>query len=233
MPMPTEGVREAVERYFGDLRSALDSLPDSERDDVVEEIRTHVLERIGAETDITAVREVLRAVGEPRELASQYVTQALLRRAARSRSPWLLLRTTFRWATTGAAGAVAFLITVLGYGCAIVCYLTAVLKPLFPARLGLWASADRTLTLGYCSPGPSPVEMYGISLRPPTSFVLGTLGPSQGPVRELLGAWLIPVGIVAGMLCAVATTFLVRRLIGRFGSPREPGARAVTAPPTR
>ena len=226
--MSADAVREMLEGYLAELRSALGRLPDSERDDVVAEIRSHVLERIGPEANGASARAVLDAVGQPRELASQYVTQALLHRAVRSRSPWLLLHTTFRWASTGIAGVIAFLITVLGYGCAVVCYLTAVLKPLFPARLGLWTSGDHMMTLGYCSPGPPPVDMYGISLRPPMSFVLGTLGPSQGPVHELLGAWLIPVGIVAGLLCAVATTYLVRRLISRFGTSRRLGVTRAT-----
>jgi len=224
--MSVEGVNAVVERYLAELRSDLAGLPESERDDVVEEIRTHVLERIEAESDPAAVRGILDAVGRPRELASQYVTQALLRRAVRSRSPWLLLRTTFRWATTGIAGVITFLLTLAGYGIALVFLLSALLKPFLPARIGLWLGPDSALTLGYWN-GRLPAVAFGMSAGPPGLFCVACqLGPREGPLHELLGIWLIPIGIVAGMLCALGTTYLVRRLIGRFALRRGPAARA-------
>jgi uncharacterized membrane protein len=222
--MSADAVREIVERYLAELRSALGRLPDAERDDVVAEIRSHVLERIGPEANAASVREVLQAVGEPRELAAQYATQALLRRAVRSRSPWLLLRTTFRWATTGIAGVIAFLLTVTGYGAALVFLLCAFLKPFLPAQIGLWLGSDAALTLGYWN-GRLPAEAFGMSLGPPGLFCVACqVGPRDGPLQDVLGVWLIPISIVAGMLCAVVTTYLVRRLIGRFGLRRRPDA---------
>jgi uncharacterized membrane protein len=133
-----------------------------------------------------AINEILRAVGDPNELASQSKTEAMLKRAVTSKSPWVILRSTLRWAMTGAAGVIAFLLTLTGYGCAAVCYLCALLKPVFPSRIGLWLAPDHMITLGYRASGFS-AEMYGISVRPPASFVLGTLGPTEGPARELLG----------------------------------------------
>lgn len=132
-----------VNLYLVRLRKALADVPSSERDEMVEEIRSHILERIEAEGPVTeqVVDKVLWAVGDPEELASEYKTEAMLRRAAGSKSPWLLLRTTLRWATTGIAGCIAFLITSVGYGCAAVCYLCGFLKPVFPAHVGLWLGA--------------------------------------------------------------------------------------------
>jgi hypothetical protein len=92
----------------------------------------------------------------------------------------------------------------------------------FPSRFGVWLSPGSTLTIGYWS-GRLPSELIGLSLRPPASLIVfGTFGPTQGPVRELLGIWLIPAGIVAGFLCAIATTWCLRGLFGRSAGRRSP-----------
>ncbi len=221
--MCADDIATSIERYLARLRKALGDVPGPERDEMVEEIRSHILERVEAEGQVTeqVVNEVLRAVGDPRELAAQYKTDAMLRRAARSRSPWLLLRSTLRWATRGIAGVIAFLATLTGYGCAAVCYLCFLLKPFFPARVGLWLSPEHTITLGYWNGHFSGTEVYGISVRPPFSFALGTLGATQGPVRELLGPWLFPVALLCGSLFVIATTHLTRWFIKKFGKRKS------------
>jgi hypothetical protein len=218
----TDSAMAAVNEYLARLRKAFAYLPSAERDEMVEEVRSHVLERIEAEPCVTeqVVNGILRAVGDPKELASQHKTEAMLRRAVRSKSPWVLLRSTLEWATTGTAGVIALFVTLTGYGCAAVCYLSVFLKPFFPARVGLWLRPEHILTLGYWDGRFSGTEVYGISVRPPVSFVLGTLGPTDGPVRELLGSWLLPVGVLCGGVFVVGTTLLTRWFIRRFG-PRK------------
>ena len=221
--MSTDSAMALVNQYLARLEKAFGHVPSAERDELVEEVRSHVLERIEAEPHATeqVVNEILRAVGDPDELASQHKTEAMLRRAVRSRSPWVLLRSTLRWARTGIAGLISLFVTMAGYGSAAVCYLSVFLKPLFPARIGLWLRPEHTLTLGYWDGRFSGTEVYGISVRPPASFVLGTLSPTEGPVRELLGPWLFPVGVLCGGLFVVGTTLLTRWLIRRFGPQRR------------
>lgn len=223
--MVTDDVVEAIDRYCSRLGKALHGAPPSERDEIVAEVRSHILERAEAEGEVTTevLTEILGAVGDPLELGSEYTTYAMLRQAARSRSPWRLLRATARRARTGVAGLVAFLATGVGYGCVVVFLLGAVLKPVFPSRIGLWLAPQRTLSFGYWNGRLEGAETFGISVRPPLSFVLGTLGPTDGPIRELLGIWLIPIAVVLGVLLFVATTFFARWVIGRYvtrGSPR-------------
>jgi hypothetical protein len=208
-----------VTQYLVRLEKAFRHVAPAERDELVEEVRSHVLERMEAAPRVTeqVVNDILRALGDPKELASQHKTEAMLRRAVGSRSPWVLLRSTMRWATTGTAGLIALLVVTTGYGSAAVCYLSVFLKPLFPARVGLWLRPEHTLTLGYWDGRFSGTEVYGISVRPPFSFVLGTLSPTEGPVRELLGPWMYPVGLLCGGLFVIATTLLTRWFIRRFG----------------
>jgi hypothetical protein len=214
-----DSVLAAVDHYLARLETAFDHMPSVERDEMIQEVRSHLLERIEAEPHVTerGVKEILRAFGDPAELASQHKTGTMLRRAVASRSPWVLLRSTLRWATTSTIGLIAFLVMVTGYGSAAVCYLSVFLKPLFPTRIGLWLRPENTVTLGYWDGRFSGTEAYGISVRPPVSFVLGTLGPTDGPVRELLGPWLLPLGLLCGGLLVIATTLLTRWFIGRFG----------------
>ncbi|MGE5124655.1 MAG: hypothetical protein ACM3PV_00075 [Betaproteobacteria bacterium] len=141
----------------------------------------------------------------------------------------LVLRTTLRWAGRGAAGVVALLVTVSGYGSALVCYACAVAKPLFPSRIGMWLTPEHAVTIGYWS-GRLPSELIGLSVRPPVGLVVfGTLGPTAGPVRELLGPWLTPAGILAGFFLALPTTWCARRLIQRHLARRVRLGAAFTA----
>lgn len=216
--MPMNNVVEAIDQYCSRLWKALHKVPTPERDEIVREVRSHILERVEAEPNVTEdiLAGIFRAVGEPGELASEYRTQAILSRATRSRSPWLLLRATMRWAASSVGGVVAFLATLVGYGCAVVFVVCALLKPVFPSRIGLWLAPEQTLSFGYWNGRLSGTEIYGISVRPPASFALGTLSATDGPVRELLGMWLIPVGVLCGALFFVATTIVARWLIRRF-----------------
>ncbi len=219
--MYADDVAGRIEGYLATLRKALTEAPAQETDEIIEEFRTHIAERLEAEGEVTeqTVNQVLRAVGDPRELASHYKREAMLRRAATSKSPWLLLRTTLRWATTGLVGAVAFAVTATGYGCAAVAYLCALLKPILPAQIGLWLGPEHTITLGYRASRFS-AEMYGISVRLPASFALGTLGATEGPARELLGPWLFPVTLLLGVLFVFVTGSFTRWFIRRFGRLR-------------
>lgn len=235
--MPTDEVQEAIDRYCAHLAKALRHLPPGEKDEVVEEIRSHVLERVAAEKDPSPhwVGEILQAVGDPGELAAEWTTDLALRRAATSRSPLRLLAATLRWATRGLAGFVAFILTLAGYGSAATFYACAFVKPFFPSRIGLWLGPERTLAFGFWNGRSVGTEIYGISVRPPASFVLGTLSPTNGPVRELLGPWFIPVGILLGALALVATTLAARWMIATFGlrsgGPSGPAVRGANHPP--
>jgi uncharacterized membrane protein len=221
--MPANDVTGAAEQYCRRLWKALQKVPSPEREEIVREVRSHILERVEAEPKITqeVLAKILQAVGDPKELAAEYRTQAMLRQATRSRSPWVLLRATLRWAAKSLAGFVAFLATAMGYGCAAVFFLCALLRPVFPSRIGLWLAPQRTLSFGYWNGRLSGAELYGISVRPPFSFVLGTLGPTDGPVRELLGVWFIPVGVLCGALSLLATSIVARWLIRKFSRKKR------------
>jgi hypothetical protein len=182
---------DTIDRYLLRFRLALTGVSASDKEELVSEIRSHIVERL--EDPSVAVSEVvdrtLTALGPPEVLAARYQTEGLLERASTTSSPALLLRATMRWAMTGIRGFFAFWLLFVGYFAGGALYLTAMLKPFLPNHVGLFWGPDE----------------YGFAVR-----VAG-----QGPQRDLLGMWYCPVALGLGCLCIIGTTKFVRWMIAR------------------
>ena len=172
----------ATEAYLERLRTGLRGVDDGEVREIVEELRSHILEK-AADGDVDAV---LAALGSPLELAGRYLTDSLLARAAESRSPVRLLRSLFRWASLSLAGFFVLLGSVVGYFTGGAFILVALCKPFHPRNAGLWTYRDAAGDLG-------------ISVR------LG-YGNAPGVGVDVLGWWIVPVGLVAGSGLVMLTT---------------------------
>src|SRR5215471_18448964 len=71
-----------INDYLAQLRKSLSGMTISEREDIVQEIRMHIRERLG-ETQ-TSLDSVLSGLGPADELAEQYRTGLLVQRAQKS-----------------------------------------------------------------------------------------------------------------------------------------------------
>jgi uncharacterized membrane protein len=182
-----------INDYLARLRAALAGMSVSEREDIVEEIRMHLRERLADQQ--ANFDAVMAGLGPAHELARQYRTGLLVQRARTSISPLVILRAALRWATTGIEGFMVFTIALIGYAMGGGFILLALMKPFFPANTGLWV-------------GPSQFSF---------SFRMGaTMTNPTSPVHEVLGWWLIPVCLVIGSLSLALTTKLLQFLMGRF-----------------
>ena len=184
----TTDAQQRIDAYLARLRSHLRGLdPESVRD-IVEELRSHILERAAASGGLTGpeVEAALAGLGNPDELARDYVTDAMLARAEASRSPIRVLESLFRWASLSLAGFLVLLGSVIGYFMGGVFLLLAVLKPFHPQTAGLWVWRDRAGDLV-------------------TSFRLGFVGTPED-AREILGWWIVPLGLIAGCALIIFTT---------------------------
>jgi hypothetical protein len=183
-----------VEAFLRELRARLCRLPAAEVDEIVAELRSHVRDSAGVEPAASAVAVVLERLGSPAELADAFANERLLARAQHSGSPWMLLTGLFRLAGASLAGAAALVGLVAGYVVAASLLVAALVKPFAPDRVGLWrlAGDEASLRLGLV-PGSAPP--HG---------------------EELLGWWIVPLGLLAAAGASWFTASFGRWAIRRF-----------------
>lgn len=178
--------QKQVDAYLARLRQRLRGLTPTEADEIVAELRAHIEEKIaGMRTPSESVKSILAALGTPEALAREYMTSELLARAQVSRSPMRVLQGVFHLASLSFLGFVVFFATVVGYYLGGVFLFAALAKLINPQTAGLWVV-----------PNGSDIEY---SLR------LGFVGP-PGAGREVLGWWIVPLGLLLGCALLVLTT---------------------------
>ncbi|MGA7992163.1 MAG: hypothetical protein WCC53_12060 [Thermoanaerobaculia bacterium] len=194
----TRAAEQRLDRYLLDLRRALRGLPEATVSDIENELRSHVFEKAGGggALDAGGVESALAGLGEPEELARQYRADDLLLRAQSGHSPLLILHSLFRAATLSVAGVFILVGSAVGYAICAAIVACAVLKVAHPATAGLWLGPDGDLSLrmGFGAP------------------------PVDG--REILGWWIVPIGLALG----AGLHFLTIRF-GRWGVRRVRRAR--------
>jgi len=179
-----------IEIYLGRLRQRLRRMKDEDVREIIEELRSHIMDKSAADGPITiaAVDAALTGLGDPEELAGQYTTDKLLARAEVSRSPLRILKSLFHWASLSIAGIFVLLGSFLGYFFGAVLMLVAVLKLVHPRTAGLWISPDASGDLQI-------------------SFRLG-FGSVPASGRDVLGWWIVPIGWIAGAALVMLTTYI-------------------------
>ena len=193
--------QQKIDAYLKVLRRRLRGLSDHDASDIVKEIRSHILDKAAVAEEVTSdsVTSALADLGSPEGLASEYVTDDLLARAQVSGSPWLVLQSLFRWASLSVVGLGTLMFSVFSYFVAGSLALCAFLKPIHPSTAGLWLLDD-------------PQDAYSFSLR---------LGFSSPPAhaRELLGWWIVPLGLSLAMGLVLLTFHLGLWSIRKFWHP--------------
>jgi len=184
----SDDAQNKIDAYLARLRRGLRGMSEQDSREIVEELQSHIADRAASNGEVTAagVDAALARLGGAEELASQYMTDDLLARAESSRSPVHILGSLFRWASLSVGGFLVLLGAIAGYFLGVVFFLCAVLKPFHPQSAGLWMLPDST-------------GDYSISLR---------LGFATAPAggRELLGWWIMPIGVIAGCGLVILTT---------------------------
>ena len=189
-----------IDRYLAALRTQLRSLPHEQMVDIVEEIRSHILDAAGVDGAMTeaSINAALGRLGPPSALAASYVTDNLLARAERTRMPWTVLRGVFRWATLSVKGVLVFIVCLVGYGFGSSFFIAALAKPFNP-KVGLWLVDHDT---------------YSLALGMTDAIPRG---------HELLGWKLVPIGLALGGGTILLTTHFGLWCIRRFRQARPVG----------
>jgi hypothetical protein len=193
--------QKQIEEYLETLRARLRGVSERDASEFLKELRCHIQEKTSAvgETTRPAVQEVLAALGNPDELAAEYTTNALLDRTEGGSSPFRVLPVLFRWATFSVPGLFVMLGAIGGYLFGGILFACAILKPFHPHTAGLWAFHDETGDLT-------------LSLR------LGWGNPPPG-AHELLGWWIVPIGLLAALGLVLTTSRLALWIAQRLRRP--------------
>ncbi len=192
---------QKADAYLRRLNAHLRGITKEDAHEIIEELRVHITEKatVNGELTTAAVDAALAGLGDPDELADEYMADAVFARVEGSRSPVRILKGLFRWASLSVAGFFVLLGSLVGYALGAAFILSALLKPFFRARTGLWyfpANGDST-----------------ISLR------LGVTG-SAVDGRELLGWWIVPIGLAVGSGLLMLTTQFALWCVRRYRRSR-------------
>jgi len=175
---------DPLELYIARFQASLTGMTVAIRQDIVDEIRAHVHERMCVSG--MPIPQILERLGPPEELAREYGTGALVTRHDRL-SPLVVVRGAAMWGVTAAHAVAIATVAIWGYGLAVAFLLFALLRSVAPELTMLWATTD--------------FEEIGIGPDRP----FGAL-----PVAE---NWLQPLAIGLGVVFLMLATKALRWLI--------------------
>jgi uncharacterized membrane protein len=196
--------QKKIEAYLTTLRSLLRGMSSETSREIIEELRSHIADKASAGGVLIPhkVDAALDALGSPANLASLYTTDELLMQAEVSRSPVKIIDSLSRWASFSIIGFLVLISSVFGYFVGFALVLCAVLKPFHSPAAGLWRLADGELSL-----------RMGFGIAPPAG-------------RELLGWWIIPLGLVVGCGLVTLTTRFALWCVKEYRASRSPRLRS-------
>lgn len=186
-----------IDSYLARTRVALRGLPESEIEDILRELRSHVSEL--AEQQGSDVDVALRSLGDPVDLAKIYRAESQVVQAECSGSPLAILQGLRHTTRTSLGRLTAGSLYALGYINVVTLWLTAIDKLFWPSRTGLWYV---------------PGHLWSLKL-------VRSGNPAAG-ARELLGWWLVPAAFVTGWLLRYAVDHLAQAWVQRYRHSLQP-----------
>ena len=191
--MSNDAGKAHLDCYLDQVRRHLKSLPHAEADEIVAELRSHVLDKVAGTPTVERVEAAIAALGSPRDVARINLTERVAAELEADRSPLSVLRGVGRLARLSVYGAFTGLVSFVGYVTSAAFLITAVSKVVSRTNVGLWRVPDDA---GYYH------------------YSMGVINDPRG--QELLGYWIIPFSLAAGLLLGWLTwrfgIFSVRRM---------------------
>ena len=190
--MSNDAGKAHLDTYLDQVRRHLKGLPQAEADEIVAELRSHVLDKVEGAPTPQRVEAAITALGSPRDVARINLTERVAAELDADRSPLTVLRGVGRLARLSAYGAFTGLVSFTGYVTSAAFLITAMSKVVSRTHAGLWRVP------------------HGSGYR----YALGVTNGPRG--QELLGYWLIPFSLAAGLVLGWLTwrfgIFSVRRM---------------------
>ena len=185
-------------------RSLRSFLPAETARDAVQEVHSHIRERVAEVSPVPDERSALEAVlaelGSPLKVARAYAREVTVDQALVTGRLLAVGRALAIFAARGVLHFFAALTLFTGYGIGFSFVLIALMKPLLPGNVGLFMVDGR-------------FHGFGVQFSlPPGTEVLG-------------GYWIVPLCLVAGAALLIGTHALARHLLARWRERRALGPR--------
>jgi hypothetical protein len=133
---------QSLDPYLQKVRAGLRDLPAADADEIIRELRSHIVELTSHGED---VETALRSLGDPVDLAKTYRAENLLVQAECSGSPLVILQG-LRHASQSRWGR--FFVTALyffGYANVLALWAAGIEKVIGPGRTGLWYTPGKDM----------------------------------------------------------------------------------------
>jgi hypothetical protein len=189
--------------YLQTVRDHLQSLSPEDTSEIIRELRSHVLDRVKDDLSNATVGATLRRLGDPREIARINLRMRVAAGNVAHPTRLTVARKLLHLAAIGGKGFLIFILSLIGYTFAGCWLLTALAKPFAPDRVGLWSLPDPTGDL---------------------SLSLGRHGAGVAG-HDVLGWWIIPIGLVVGAICAFLTFRVDLRFVQALTRAQSTAAR--------
>ena len=158
---------DPLEMYIGRFQASLPSMTLAERQDIVDEIRSHVHDRVAA-SGLT-IAEILERLGPAEMVAGEYHRGNLV---VRERfSLLVVLRIAFAAVVTGFHGMFLIAVAFYGYAGAFASFALLIARMLFPEQTALWMTQDWELGMG--ADRPPDATVFLANWLQPIAFGVG------------------------------------------------------------
>jgi uncharacterized membrane protein len=170
-------------------------LPHEVMRDAVREIESHLRERIAsaaaAPDERAALEKILSELGPPLRVAQAYSTERMIDEAVTTGRFVATWRAIWHLAATTVTGFFIAIALFIGYTTSFAFFAIALLKPIFPANVGVQYVHGIPIGLGAHFPLASGTELHGGYWVIPVALFFGTgifVGTHRG-ARQFLARW--------------------------------------------
>ena len=183
-----------LEEYLERIRKILKPLTAEEKEEIVLEIKGHILESLTLikeeKDEVKNLKAVLEKLGDPEDYAPGFVTDYILEKGVKEKSIGLIFQGLLRWGFSTITGFVSVIFFFTLYLLSFSLVIIGILKPFFPKDIGLFVKGESFEGLGY---------IKNVSSVP--------------QIKEELGYAFIPMAIILGILIFFVATWLLKKTI--------------------
>ena len=189
-------VEKILDDYFEQLKSEIKMLPRLERQEILDEIQSDILAELRQErkedheTQIKLLFSILDKLCKPEEVAEEILSKRVVSFQGNFLKRYFIF--TGRNLLEALAGFLITIFFLILYFAGLLNLAMASLKVFMPEKIGLFISEK-----GFCG--------YGFKLGS-FDFAIGSITSVRG--HEILGYWIVPLGISAGLILIFCTNFL-------------------------